>query len=82
MIGEKIVATKTDRIWGYVKGDTLEIVRTGEGSVVVARNITRPNLDGYAYLARGEYRYIDDVKEVHVVRLFGIPLLKITKEVE
>lgn len=82
MKGEKIVAIKTDKSWGYVKGDELEIIDYGTGYLVGARNLTRPYIRDLSILREDEYRFKSEVKDVHIVRFLGIPLLKISKEVE
>lgn len=83
---KRIIATKTDREWGFVKGDTLEIIRCGDNAVVFAINLTRPALRQEALLYRSEYKFVGSRREPETlsdikyrVKFLGIPLFSITK---
>ena len=80
MIGKRIIATKTDIGWGFVKGDELEITDYNGGDIIVARNITQPQIRYRSFIRKDEYRIKVDVENVYTVKFIGIPILKITKE--
>lgn len=84
----KIVATKTDLYWGYIKGDILEIVSCyGNGKTVTAKNLTNPNLsrrcNGNSYIRFDEFEIYNEQKhaeysvaEIQTFKILGIPVWK------
>lgn len=81
MIGTKIIARKTSVDYGYVKGDTLEIVGYREISgVFCAKNLTRPGYGGndIAYLFGKEFKVVsgNDKRIKRIIEVFGVPIYK------
>lgn len=82
-MGEKIIATKTDRLWGFCKGDILEIDHRNSSNpdYVYARNLTHPGLGGseHAFLHKSEFKRAKETDLFTVVaeyRFLGVPILR------
>lgn len=90
MEGAIIIATKTCEHWGYRKGDTLKVRKTGTGgndNLVFADNLTRPNYGNqkHAILSSSEYKLVS-APGVHTIRekkFLGITYFReVVKEAE
>lgn len=81
MIGAKIIARKTSTEYGYVRGDTLEIMKYNENSgIYYAKNLTRPDYgrSNYALLFGNEFKVVkgNDERITRIIEVFGIPIYK------
>jgi hypothetical protein len=88
MDGAIIIATKTSEHWGFRKGDTLKVRRSGvSNDLVVADNLTRPNYGGQpdAILHCSEYKVVSapGVRIIREKKFLGMTIYReIIKEAE
>lgn len=78
MVGKKIIATETNELWGYRKGDVL-LITEGRDDYVFATNLTQPNHYGrnYALLHREEFKCVSETRKLSdEYRFLGIPVLR------
>jgi hypothetical protein len=81
-IGEIVIAKNTNKGAGYVKGDTLKIVK--ETSIgYMAKNLTRPDINVFNIVSIGGYfkgtRIKGIIEDAYRITFLGIPLFTVKK---